>query len=271
MTVSDRIARWTIATFGRRGSVLLTTVDGIERRHGSGGPYAEMRIVDRSAYSRVLRSGALGFAEAYLEGEIETTDLQQLLEWGATNHAAWGAGTLASTLAPLQTLWQRITPDRRHERVQTMVDHYNVGNDFYASWLDATMTYSAARFAEPGSGLEEAQRRKYRAIAERAGLESGMTVLEIGCGWGGFACFVAQEFGVSVVGLTVSGEQADYARARAGELGLGDSVTILLQDFRTHSGVYDAVVSIEMIESVDESVWPDLFAAFHDRVRPGGR
>jgi cyclopropane-fatty-acyl-phospholipid synthase len=269
--MSDRIARFVIAAFSREGTITLATPDEIRRAHGRGSPAADMTIVDRAAYGRVARHGALGLAEAYLEGEIQTDDLQAMLIWGAENHARWGSGRAAAIGSPLRRMWQRLAPDRRHERVKTMVDHYDVGNDFYAAWLDATMTYSAARFSQPDGDLEAAQEAKYRAIAERAGLAPGMTVLEIGCGWGGFACFAAEHYGVHVTGLTISGEQAEYARRRVVDARLDERVEILIEDFRAHSGTYDAVVSIEMIESVDESVWPDLFQSFHDRVRPGGR
>lgn len=144
-----------------------------------------------------------------------------------------------------------------------MNDHYNLGNDFYEAWLDETMTYSSARFASPGQSLADAQRNKYRLIADHVGLGPGMRVLEIGCGWGGFAAYAATERGCEVVGVTLSEQQADFARKRMAEEGLTDVVDIRIQDFREIEGTFDAVVSIEMIESIDETQWPDLF----DKIR----
>lgn len=152
-----------------------------------------------------------------------------------------------------------------------MLDHYNLGNEFYAAWLDDTMTYSSARFRRPGATLADAQTAKYEAIADHAGLRPGMRVLEIGCGWGGFAEYAAGTRDVHVTGVTIAEEQAIFARKRLADVGLTGTTDIRLEDFRDTAGQFDAVVSIEMIESVDESVWPDLFRAFHDRVRPGGR
>jgi cyclopropane-fatty-acyl-phospholipid synthase len=152
-----------------------------------------------------------------------------------------------------------------------MNDHYNLGNDFYASWLDETMTYSSGRFGRPDQSLSDAQLNKYRSIAEHVGLAPGMKVLEIGCGWGGFATYAAQERGCEVVGITLSLEQADFARERIESLGLSDRVEIRVQDFRDVDGDYDAVVSIEMIESVDETHWAPLFKAISTRISAGAR
>ncbi|MDX1690903.1 MAG: cyclopropane-fatty-acyl-phospholipid synthase family protein [Acidimicrobiia bacterium] len=254
----------------RRGTLHVTTPGGRELHLGSGPPEASLEVRDRRAVWRLLRGGTLGFAEAYLDGLVDTPDLESFLRWGAENVEAWARGRTARLVAPLRAGWQRLVRERRHPRVETMVDHYNLGNDFYTAWLDETVTYSSGRFARPGLSLAEAQRAKYRAICQHAGLRPGMRVLEIGCGWGGFAAFAAAEYDVEVTGLTVAEEQAVFARARLAEEGLADRTRILLEDFRDHAGVYDAVVSIEMIESIDETVWPDLFEAFAGRVDPGG-
>lgn len=152
-----------------------------------------------------------------------------------------------------------------------MTDHYNLGNEFYESWLDPTMTYSSARFERPDQSLTDAQLHKYQTIANQAGLEPGMHVLEIGCGWGGFAKYAAETLGCTVVGVTIAEEQAMYARKVMANAGLTDKVDIRLEDFRETTGTFDAVVSIEMIESIDESQWPDLFTTIANRLRPGGR
>lgn len=271
MSTAERFGLWVFGLLARRGGLRLGLPDGRTHRVGTGGPEAEITVHDYSAVRDVLRTGLTGFAEAHMDGRIDTPDLRRLLLWGAANQEAWFQHPLARLTLPFRKAWQTIRPERRHPRVRSMNDHYNLGNDFYTAWLDETVTYSSGRFDGPGTTLGDAQRAKYRSVCEHAGLRAGMRVLEIGCGWGGFAEFAAAEYGVHVTGLTIAAEQADFARARLADAGLGDRVDVLLEDFREHEGTYDAVVSIEMIESVDETVWPDLFAAFHDRVVPGGR
>ena len=230
---------------------------------------ADLSIVDDSAFSDIVRRGLTGFAEAHMDGRINTTDLPALVHWGAANQRSWFEHPVAKATVPLRRVWQKVRPERRHQRVRSMNDHYNLGNDFYASWLDETMTYSSANFASPQQSLRDAQRNKYRAVANHAGLRPGMRVLEIGCGWGGFSEFAATERGCDVVAITLSEEQATFARKRIAEAGLMDNVDIRIQDFRDVQGEFDAVVSIEMIESVDETHWEPLFETIQRSLKPG--
>jgi cyclopropane-fatty-acyl-phospholipid synthase len=155
--------------------------------------------------------------------------------------------------------------------LRTTVEHYDLGNDFFRPWLDRSMTYSSGVFTEPATTLEEAQTEKYRRIALAAGLTEGMHVLEIGSGWGAFAAYAADELGCRVTTTTVSKEQAAWVEELIDARGLGDRVEIRLEDFARTSGTYDAIVSIEMIESIPRSRWPAYFAALRDRLAPGGR
>jgi cyclopropane-fatty-acyl-phospholipid synthase len=261
---------WVFGLLARRGSLRLGLPDGRTHRVGTGEPEAEITVHDYSAVRDVLRTGLTGFAEAHMDGRIDTPDLRRLLRWGVANQEAWFQHPLARLTLPFRKAWQTIKPERRHPLVRSMNDHYNLGNDFYAAWLDSTMTYSSARFTHPHQDLAAAQRNKYRTIADHAGLEPGMRVLEIGCGWGGFAEYAAAERGCEVVGVTLSTEQAAFARTRIQEAGLDDRVSIHIEDFRSIEGTFDAVVSIEMIESVDETHWPALFDTMAARLRPGG-
>jgi cyclopropane-fatty-acyl-phospholipid synthase len=147
--------------------------------------------------------------------------------------------------------------------------HYDLGNNFYSAWLDKTMTYSAALF-DRSHDLADAQTRKYQSLAERITLRPGQSVLEIGCGWGGFAEFAAKIFDARVVGLTISREQHDYAKKRIFEAGLAEKVDIRLQDYRDERGAYDRIASIEMIEAVGEKYWPVYFRQMRDRLVAGG-
>lgn len=259
MRASVRLGLWLFERLVRDGTLHLHLPDGQERRVGTGAPIADLSIERYSALRGILTQGLTGFAEAYMEGSLTTTDLRGLLRWGAANREAWFEHPLARLTLPIRRIWQRIRPERRHRRVRSMNDHYNLGNDFYMAWLDETMTYSSARFSHPEQSLGEAQRNKYRLIADHVRLVPGMRVLEIGCGWGGFAEYAAAERRCEVVGVTLSEQQADFARKRMAEEGLTDVVDIRIQDFREIEGTFDAVVSIEMIESIDETQWPELF------------
>jgi cyclopropane-fatty-acyl-phospholipid synthase len=259
MSGLERLGLWILGRLAPHGTLLVTLPGGETRAVGRGLPYAEIRVTDFTAVRDTLRMGLIGFSEAYMDGRIESPDLPGVLRWATVNRQAWFEHPLTRATSPIRRWWQRIRPERRHPRVRSMEDHYNLGNGFYAGWLDETMTYSSARFAEPGQSLADAQRNKYRTIGEHVGLRPGMRVLEIGCGWGGFAEYAAG-LGCEVVSLTLSEEQASFARKRLAERGLEDLVDVRLADFRTIQGRFDAVVSIEMIESVDETQWPDLFA-----------
>lgn len=151
--------------------------------------------------------------------------------------------------------------------------HYDIGNDFYRLWLDCGMSYSSAVFAPGADGgdLEQAQSAKYRRIVAQLALAPGASVLEIGCGWGGFAETAAREARVHVTGLTLSAEQLAYARARLDAAGLAHAADLRLCDYRDSDGRYDAIASIEMFEAVGERYWPDYFACLARNLKPGGR
>lgn len=271
MRTAEQIGLSVLGLLTRSGTLQLTLREGEEVTIGEGAPRADLQVVDYSAVSGILRRGLTGFAEGYMDGALATTDLTGLLRWGAANQSSWFDHPLARLTSPVRALWQRIRPELRHHRVRTMNDHYNLGNDFYQAWLDETMTYSSARFAFPDQALTEAQRNKYRTIADHAGLRPGMRVLEIGCGWGGFAEYAVAERGCELVAVTLSEEQAGYARKRMAGAGLTERVEIRVQDFREVEGTFDAVVSIEMIESVDETHWPPLFQTIESSLQPGAR
>jgi cyclopropane-fatty-acyl-phospholipid synthase len=261
---------WVFRRLAKAGTLEVEMPTGDRVTIGRGRPSADISIRDPGAIPEILREGLNGFAEAYMSGRIDTSDLERLIAWGLANQTAWFEHPLAVATSPIRGIWQRLRPERRHPRVRTMNEHYNLGNDFYAAWLDPTMTYSSARFQHPQQTLEEAQKHKYRTMSEHARLAPGTRVLEIGCGWGGFAEYAASEIGCAVVGITLAKEQAGYAEKRIANAGLADMVDIRVEDFRHTDQTFDAVVSIEMIESIDESQWPDLFQTIFDRLERGG-
>jgi cyclopropane-fatty-acyl-phospholipid synthase len=223
------------------------------------------------ALGMVAIGGGVGFAEAYMAGMWDTPDLPMTLETLARNVDAYVRDREPGRfLITSRRLWQRLTARRRSE-ISSIDDHYNLGNDFYTAWLDATMTYSSAVFVSDGDDLTEAQLAKYRRLAELAEIQPGDHVLEIGCGWGGFAEFASTEIGAHVTGLTLSTEQATYARERLEKAGVEDLTDIKIQDFRDETGTYDRIVSIEMIESIPADLWPALFDQIGSRLRPSGK
>ena len=237
------------------------------------GPVATLEINDWSVCSDTLKSGDIGFAEAYVAEKWQTRDLVALLELAVRNrsvleaavHGSWW-GTL---LYRLRHLVRSNTRTRARKNIHA---HYDLGNDFYRAWLDETMTYSSALFEnEPHRSLGAAQRAKYRRILDVLGVAAGDRILEIGCGWGGFAETAAHERGAKVHGVTLSRAQADFCSGRFRDAGLEQDVRIEIRDYRDSEGQFDFVVSIEMFEAVGEAYWPAFFRTVHDRLRPGGR
>jgi cyclopropane-fatty-acyl-phospholipid synthase len=257
------------------GEFIATLPNG--RRLSFGQPnapvLAEMIIKDYAFARRVLIHGDIGFADGYMAGEWQTPDLSALLCLLSANteriRKMFRGNLLARAAHMMGHLMRENT---RSGARQNILAHYDLGNRFYGLWLDKTMTYSAARFdAAPKGDLTEAQLAKYRAIARHMDLKPGETVLEIGCGWGGFAEVAAKEFGAKVTGLTLSDEQLAFAQARMQRQGLNDLVDLRLQDYRDVQGAFDKVASIEMFEAVGEKYWPAYFGKIHDVLKPGGR
>jgi cyclopropane-fatty-acyl-phospholipid synthase len=235
------------------------------------GPSAEFVIHDLGFARRLFEGGDIGLAEAYIAGEWDTPDLTAFLYLFCVNHEA-----IATLLPgrPVVKLLQRfrhwLNRNSRTGSKRNIHAHYDIGNAFYTRWLDRTMTYSSAIYAPGDNDLASAQTRKYRTLAADGGFRAGDHVLEIGCGWGGFAEFAVKEVGCRVTGLTISREQFDYARQRVFEAGLADRVEIKLQDYRDEAGVYDRIASIEMFEAVGEEYWPTYFRQLRDRLKTGG-
>jgi cyclopropane-fatty-acyl-phospholipid synthase len=223
---------------------------------------AEIRILNPDLFARLVREGDLGFCDAYLDGWWTTPDLQAFLDL-----IQRPAGL--SLLRAYERLRFWMQSNSKRQAKKNIEHHYDLGNDFYRLWLDETMTYSSALFQNPQESLETAQRRKYAAMVDQIGVREGDHVLEIGCGWGGFAEYAAKERGLRVTGLTISQAQHDYAVARIAKAGLSDRVEIKLQDYRDERGSYDGIASIEMFEAVGERYWPVYFGTLRDRLKPG--
>ena len=259
----------------RQGTLDVQLPDGSQRRFGPGGePQAALRLLDWRVCAAALKSGDIGFAEAYIDGGWTTPDLSALLRLLIANRDAieqviygrwWGV--LAYRL---KHLLQRNS--RRGSR-KNIHAHYDIGNDFYRLWLDDTMTYSSALFAgQPGQELPQAQRAKFRRALDECNVREGQRVLEIGCGWGALAEEAARARGAHVTGVTLSTEQLEYARERLVRAGVAARADLRLQDYRDiDDAPFDAIVSIEMFEAVGREYWESFFACLKSRLKPGGR
>ncbi len=236
------------------------------------GPDAHLTIHDYRFIRRALSAGDIGFAEAYMAGEFDTPNLPDLLyvfaaNWDRVHHVTMG-NPLAWTVNRVRHALRRNSREGAKKNIHA---HYDLGNSFYEQWLDPTMTYSSAKYDKPGQPLGEAQTAKYRALAEGMGLQSGQSVLEIGCGWGGFAEFAAREVGAKVTAITISEEQYAFARQRMFKAGLNERAEIRMVDYRDVEGRFDRVASIEMFEAVGERYWPSYFGKINDALAPSGR
>lgn len=258
----------------RRGTLTLRLPDGrrLAFRGPEAGPSAEMIVHDYRFARRLVMDGDIGFAEAFIRREWDSPDVAGFLTFFAINMEAARRLTRYNPVARLiQRFRHWLNRNTKAQARRNIIAHYDLGNAFYRAWLDPSMTYSSAFFGAGAASLEEAQRAKYRALAERIGIRPGDHVLEIGCGWGGFAEVAAKDYGARVTGLTLSDEQHAYALKRMAEAGLAERVTIKLQDYRDETGRYDAVASIEMFEAVGRDYWPAFFAKVAECLAPGGR
>ncbi len=256
-----------------RGTLVVTVPDG--RRFRIAGedpdPQADLTIRSFDVLRAALRKGDVGVAEGFIEGQLHSDDLTAFLKLFCHNahviHERIEANALVRALLRLQHWLRRNTPRQARRNI---AEHYDLGNAFYARWLDPSMTYSAGLYHDGAQDLAGAQRAKFQAIADAAGIQPGDHVLDIGCGWGGFACYLAQVRGARVTGLTISAAQLDHARAEVARQGLQDRVALHLRDYRDETGTYDKVVSVEMFEAVGEAYWPVFFDRLAAVLRPGG-
>jgi cyclopropane-fatty-acyl-phospholipid synthase len=252
---------------------LCITGPGGWQQHFEGakpGPKADLHVHDWKMLKQALLRGDIGFGETYIEGHWSTSDLSELMTYMVYNMEAAGKVMHANWL--MRRVFQLVNWARRNTRKNSRENiraHYDVGNAFYRLWLDETMTYSSALFAgDEHRDLAAAQRAKYQRILDK--MEPAGEILEIGCGWGGFA-EEATKRQHHVTGLTLSHEQHDFARERLIQKGLDNHAHIKLEDYRDTRGTFDYIVSIEMFEAVGEQYWPAYFRTVRDRLKQGGK
>lgn len=260
------------------GQLDLKLPDGQQLSLGQGPLHASLHLHDWRVFSLALKSGDIGFAEAYIQGLWDSPDLAALLklllaEREALERVVYGAwwGRLVYLLR------HALNRNTRSGSARNIHAHYDLGNAFYAEWLDPSMSYSSAWFeGRPDADLQQAQQAKIRRALDEAGVQAGSRVLELGCGWGSLAMAAAQGRGAQVTGITLSHEQLAWGRQRVAQAGLETQIDLRLQDYRELSesqpaGQYDAIVSIEMFEAVGREYWDSYFRTLRHCLKPGGR
>lgn len=252
------------------GAIAVSLPGDVPRRLGGRAPGPEAIVILHSWRSlrRLATGGSSGWYEAWEQGEWESPDPVALFELFALNRHTLAPAARAQGFGRwVRRQWHRARRNDRAGARRNIVEHYDLGNEFYELWLDPSMTYSSALFAAPGQSLEEAQHAKLRVVLDRTGCGAGDRILEIGCGWGSFAETAARA-GASVHGITLSHEQKAYAEARLARQGLAGEIA--LTDYRDVTGMFDGVASIEMVEAVGAEYWRDYLAAIARALKPGG-
>ncbi len=262
------------------GSVEITTPEGAILRFGPGGAPApeagshpaKLVFHDWGIAGEALKGGDVAFAESYMEGRWDTPDLTQLLTVLAANQSSLERAFYGRWWSrSLLRLKHFLNANTKRQSRRNILAHYDLGNAFYQLWLDPTMTYSSALFdGRFDTGLGQAQHAKYARLLDELALDANADILEIGCGWGGFAETAARA-GHKVTGISLSDAQTHFAQQRLARAGLATRAAAQLMDYRDVRGTFDGIASIEMFEAVGERYWPAYFRTIHDALRPGGR
>jgi cyclopropane-fatty-acyl-phospholipid synthase len=233
------------------------------------GEAADLKLYNFKVLWAGLRRAQLGFFERYMAGDLESSNPTAVFRFYLQNRGGLDSASRFFMASVLDKVWHRLRDNDHKGAKENISAHYDLGNDFYRLWLDETMSYSAAIFDGKANSLEAAQQLKYKRVMEAAEVKPGAKVLEIGCGWGGFAEMVGKA-GAHLRGITLSKEQLAFGRKRMGAEKLDDKVELVIEDYRDTKGVFDAIASIEMIEAVGEPHWPAYFNTLFHRLKPGG-
>jgi len=257
------------------GCLTMTLPDGTLRRFGNpASPMtADLSILDYRFFSRVVLGGDIGLGESFMAGEWKSSDVVETVKLFIQNQRTLSDGNFATVaFGRLRDILLHLARENtRFGARWNVTRHYDLGNDFFETYLDPSMTYSCALFRSPGDTLEAAQHDKFTAIIEKAGITGDDHVLEIGCGWGGFACEAAKGTGCRVTAITISEKQYAYTRERVRREGLDGSITVLLRDYREMTGTFDRIVSIEMLEAVGHRYLGTFFATCDRLLKGEGR
>jgi cyclopropane-fatty-acyl-phospholipid synthase len=249
-----------------QGGLTLTLPSGDQHRVGFDRPgiQCDLHLRNYRPVWAAIRRGAVGFAESYMAGDVDSSDITALLRFYLQNRDALDKAASPVFFKSLfDQLFHMLRANTKSGSRRNISAHYDLGNDFYALWLDPSMSYSSGFFGSGAQSLEASQHAKYQLVLDALDLKPASRILEIGCGWGGFAEEAARK-GHNVTGITISREQLAYAVKR-----LDGAADLRFEDYRDTSGSFDGIASIEMIEAVGEANWPAYFKVLHDRLRPG--
>jgi cyclopropane-fatty-acyl-phospholipid synthase len=274
--MSMRLLSGLLKRFVEKGRLTVIDTAGLRHVFGSGadGPSVTARMTDEAVARKIFFNPELAFPEAYMDGRIvfeEGSGVYDLLLLFSVNRKALGGHPVQQAL---RSAWRSVRRWQQQNSVaqasQNIRHHYDIKPEFYRLWLDPTMNYSCAYYTHPDNSLEQAQQDKMRHIAAKLRLQPGMSVAEVGSGWGGLACYLAKNFGVTVRSVSLSPEQIAVAKQRAVDEGVADRVEFLEQDYRHMEGTYDRVVSIAMMEAIGISNFDNYFLKLKSLMKPGG-
>ena len=235
------------------------------------GPDTNIKILKDKCISDFFLRGDLGWAESYVDGNWETSNLTDFLEWGARNFHEFSKYVRGKWFTILYLrLKHHLKKNSRTGSKKNISFHYDLGNSFYEKWLDESMTYSSAMFKDPTDNLHKGQINKYENLANITGVKENDKILEIGCGWGGFSSFLAKKYSANVTAITISKKQYEKAKQKIYEDKLTDKVDVKLLDYRNINGKYDKIVSIEMFEAVGEKYWSKYFDVLKKNLKSDG-
>ena len=255
------------------GSISIEWPNGITNKIDADkhGPNAHLKIADNNVIKEIIHGGSVKFAELYMDKRISSKNLTSLMHYCALNNDQAEETFKISFLKYLHNKFLHFK--NRNTKIQAKKNisyHYDLGNQFYRYWLDKSMTYSSAIFSNQYDKLELAQKNKYKKLAELSNIKNGDTILEIGCGWGGFSEFLGNNYNCKITAITISKEQFNFAKKRIEEANLSKKVTVLFCDYRNIEGKFDKIVSIEMFEAVGKDYWNVFFDKIKSILKPNG-
>jgi len=235
------------------------------------GPKAMLKINKPNAAKEIIQGGSVAFAESYINKDISTDNLTNLIHYCALNNDQAESTFNISILKKIvHKIFHYKNKNTKNQAKRNISFHYDLGNKFYEYWLDKTMTYSSAIFNNKSIELEAAQNNKYKKLAELSAIKNGDQILEIGCGWGGFAEFIGNNYDCNLTAVTISKEQYEYTKKRIFDANLSHKIEVLLCDYRNITGKFDKIVSIEMFEAVGKQYWNTFFKKIENILKPKG-
>ena len=255
------------------GYLEITCYDGTQFKFGNheNNLKANLIIKKPNFTYNLIRGGSIGFAESYMRGEFETDNLSDLIEFTARNIDVIYKFSGLLDLPIINFVKNKIIKNTKSRSKENIAKHYDLGNDFFSLWLDNTLTYSGAIFKDETKNLSEAQNNKYQKLIDLIKPNNGDKVLEIGCGWGGFAEYIGKKYDVKLDCITISKKQFEYTKERIHKCGLNEKVNIEIKDYRDLSGKYNSIASIEMIEAVGQNYLDSYFKTIKGNLADGGK